>query len=61
MMVRLNDYIAFGVPNVWLIDPDSERSYVATTAGLIEAHDNILRTANPNIVVPIVELFEGLR
>jgi Uma2 family endonuclease len=61
VMIRLNDYLAFGVPNVWLIDPDSEHSYVATTAGLIEAHDNILRTANPEIVVPVSELFQALK
>jgi Uma2 family endonuclease len=61
MMERLDDFRAFGVPNVWLIDPRRERSYFATSTGLIEAHDNILRTANPEISVPIAELFEGLR
>jgi Uma2 family endonuclease len=61
MMERVDDYLAFGVPNVWLIDPRRERSYLATSTGLIEAHDNILRTVNPEIAVPVAELFEGLR
>lgn len=61
MMERLEDYLAFGVPNVWLIDPRRERSYLATSSGLIEAHDNILRTETPEIVVPITELFESVR
>jgi Uma2 family endonuclease len=61
MMERLDDFLTFGVPNVWLIDPRRERSYFTTSTGLIEAHDNILRTANPEITVPLAELFEGLR
>jgi Uma2 family endonuclease len=60
MMARINDYLAFGVPNIWVIDPDGERSYFATAAGLMESHENILRTADPEIVVPVFELFENL-
>lgn len=61
MMERLDDYMSFGVPNVWLIDPRRERSYFATAAGLIEAHDNTLRSTNPGIILPVSELFESLR
>jgi hypothetical protein len=47
-------------------DPDLStagfrRSYVATSEGLIEAHDNILRTTNPDIIVPVLKLFERPR
>jgi Uma2 family endonuclease len=61
MMERLDDYMSFGVPNIWLIDPRRERSYFATAAGLIEAHDNTLSTTNPEITLPVSELFESLR
>jgi Uma2 family endonuclease len=61
MMERLDDYMSFGVPNVWLIDPRRERSYFVTAAGLIEAHDNTLRSTNPEIILPVSELFESLR
>jgi Uma2 family endonuclease len=60
MMERLEDYRIFGVPNVWLVDPRRERSYFANVSGLFEAHDNILRTENPEIVLPVAELFESL-
>ncbi len=61
MTNRLNDFLAFGVPNVWLIDPYRERCYVAAPAGLSEAHDNIPRTANPEITIPFSDLFASLR
>jgi Uma2 family endonuclease len=61
MIERLEDYLAFGVPNVWLIDPRRERSYFATSTGLMDAHDNLLHTANPGITVPVAELFESVR
>jgi Uma2 family endonuclease len=61
MMERVDDYLAFGVPNAWLIDPRRQRSYSATSSGWIEAHDNILRTETPEIVVPVAELFERVR
>jgi Uma2 family endonuclease len=60
MMDRVHDYLAFGIPHIWLIDPYRERCYFATADGLIEAHDNILRTSNPEIVIPAFELFAKL-
>jgi len=61
MMERLDDYLAFGVPYVWVIDPRRQRCYAYTAAGMTEAHDKILRTANPEIEIPVPELFASLR
>jgi Uma2 family endonuclease len=61
MQERIDDYLNFGVPNVWVIDPRRARCYVFTKGAMVEAKDNILRTSNPDIVVPANELFESLR
>jgi len=57
---RIDDYLAFGVPNVWLLDPRSRRAFVCTGNGMLEVKDGILRTANPELVVPLAEIFESL-
>jgi Uma2 family endonuclease len=56
---RLDDYLAMGVPNVWLLDPQTRRAYTATIAeGLAEVKSGVLRTENPAFEVPLDEIFE---
>ena len=55
---RLDDYVAMGVPNVWVIDPGTRRGYRYTSEGFLEAKDGILRASNPDIAVPLAALFE---
>jgi Uma2 family endonuclease len=54
---RIDDYLNFGVPYVWVINPRSLRAFVHTAEGNYEAKDGILRTVNPDIVIPLAELF----
>ena len=56
---RIDDYLKFGVPYVWLIDPATRRAWVYTKAGIQEA-DGILKTENPSLSVPLVEIFAGI-
>jgi Uma2 family endonuclease len=58
MQERIDDYLGFGVPYVWIINPRSRRAFVYTADGSHEAKDGILRTANPELVIPLAELFE---
>ncbi len=57
---RVNDYLQFGVPTVWVLDPATRRGYVYTAGGIrTEALDGILRAANPGfagIELPMSEL-----
>jgi len=53
---RIDDYLAFGVPHVWVVNPRKLRAFHYTVDGIKEAKDGILRTTNPEIVVPILEL-----
>jgi len=53
---RVDDYIAFGVPYIWLLNPETHKAYRCTGEGMLEVKE--LRTADPEIVVPLEALFE---
>jgi Uma2 family endonuclease len=53
---KIDDYIAFGVPYIWLLNPENHKAYHCTVEGMLEVRE--LRTANPEIVVPVEALFE---
>ncbi|MGA3028145.1 MAG: Uma2 family endonuclease [Bryobacteraceae bacterium] len=59
---RIQDYLQFGVPTVWLIDPKTRRAFVYTPDGVRrEAADGVLRAANPEhpeIEIALSALFE---
>ena len=57
MMERIADYLKFGVPNIWIIDPATHKGYSATDRGLLEARDGFLRTASPDFALSLEELF----
>ena len=55
---RIDDYLAMGVPYVWVLDPETKRAYAATSAeGLCEVKSGALQTANPVLKVPLAEIF----
>jgi Uma2 family endonuclease len=56
---RIDDYLAMGVPYVWVIDPQTRKAYSATAeSGLCEVKTGVLKTENPALAVPLAELFE---
>jgi Uma2 family endonuclease len=56
---RIDDFLAMGVPYVWLIDPSTRQAYTATAAqGLCEVKSGILKTENPALEMPLSEVFE---
>jgi Uma2 family endonuclease len=56
---RIDDYLKFGVPNIWMIDPESRRAYTYNPEGSREVKDGILRTGNPEIFLDLAEVFEA--
>jgi Uma2 family endonuclease len=59
MQERIDDYLAFGVAYIWLVDPRTKRAWVCTAAaGMQEVKDGVLRTANPDIEVLLAEIFQ---
>ena len=57
MQQRIDDYLAFGVRYVWVIDPRSHRAWAHTTEGVREVKDGFLRAENPDITLPLAEIF----
>ena len=54
----IDDYLSFGVPYVWVLDPRTKRAYVYTSEASHEVKD-ALRTQNPAIAVPLSEHFSA--
>jgi len=54
---KIDDYLNFGVRFVWVIDPRVRRGYVYTLEGSREAKDGVLRTIDPEIALPLTDLF----
>jgi len=61
MQERIDDYLKFGVPYVWVIHPRTHRAWEHTKDGSHEAKDGILRTENPEIELPLPEIFQALQ
>ena len=57
IQLKLADYLAFGVPYIWVIDPCSRRAFVYTQTGMREVRET-LETENPKIRVALQEIFE---
>jgi Uma2 family endonuclease len=55
---RLDDYAAMGVANIWVVDPHTRRGYSYAGGSFLEVADGVLRTANPEISVPLSAIFE---
>ena len=54
---RIDDYLAMGVPYVWVLDPAAKAAYlVSRTAGTNQVTD-VLKTQNPTIELPLSEIF----
>jgi len=54
---RVDDYLASGVPNVWILEPVLRKGYICTQSGFNEPGDGILRVAESRIHVPLAEVF----
>ena len=53
---RLDDYIRFGVANIWVIDPWKGRARTIDTAGWHTVLDGRLRTGDGLIALPLGEV-----
>jgi len=60
MQQKIDDYLRFGVPYVWVINPRDQRAWACTKDGNAEVPDGVLRTENPSLAIPLNEIF-GLR
>ena len=54
---RIDDYLAFGIPCVWVIRPETGRAWIHTSDGSREAKDGFLRNPAGDIAVPLASIF----
>jgi len=57
MQEKIDDYLNFGVSYVWIINPWNRKAYIVTQAGMVEAKSGVLETHDPDIAVPLSDLF----
>jgi Uma2 family endonuclease len=58
LLERVNDYLTFGVRYVWVLDPRSRRAHIYNSEGVHELKDGMLWTSDPEILVPLDQLFD---
>jgi hypothetical protein len=47
-----------GIPNLWVLDPASQRAWTITREGHLEVLDGILRTTDGRVTLPVADLFQ---
>ena len=60
LQARVDDYVAFGVDHIWVIDPSTRHAYVAGRTGFIEVDSDAFEVLGTPIRVSISELFANL-
>jgi len=60
VITRLNDYLAMGVPNLWLIDPIERAAFTYTREGLRLVEDSRIAIPSSPIYLDLPELFSAL-
>ena len=61
MQERFDDYLAMGVENIWVLDPETLRGWTVTELGHLEARDLIFRTVDQALVMPLSEVLSEAR
>jgi Uma2 family endonuclease len=59
LLDKVEDYLRFGVPCVWGIDPETRRAFVYTAEGSHRVTDGVLRNRTGDLEAPLGEVFPG--
>ena len=58
---KVRDYLGFGVPYVWVIDPTNRTATTYTPhQGTLVTGDGVLQTVDPEIIISLPDLFAAL-
>ena len=55
---RIKEYLDFGVPVVWLVDPEEKKVWIYRQTGMEEASGNTLRVEGTEVDIPLDEIFD---
>lgn len=56
---RVQDYLEFGVPVVWIIDPRERKVWIYRRNGMQEAVGEVVKLEGTSIEVPFSEIFDS--
>jgi Uma2 family endonuclease len=59
MEAKIDDYLAFGVSHIWVIDPREKRAWSYTSEGKRES-SVVLTTSDPRLTLKLDEVFSAL-
>jgi hypothetical protein len=57
MQERIDDYLLFGVENIWILDPIRKRAFWADSNGTYPSPDGIVQTKNAELLVDFAPLW----
>ncbi len=55
---KMEDYLAFGVSCVWVVDPETRRAWWYTSSGARERRDGFLRNPAGDLAIPLTTIFK---
>ena len=61
LQARVDDYLNFGVSNIWILDPVSRHAYICDRTGFHEPQSHVLEVPQTPISIPLDGLFAQLR
>lgn len=61
IQARADEYLAMGVPEVWIVDPESLRTYICDSSGLNEVRDRLLVTKDGRVRLDLDAIEQDLR
>ncbi len=57
LRARVEDYLAMGIENIWVLDPETRCGWYALAEGYKKAEEDRLVTRDSQVTMPIGELF----
>ena len=54
---KIADYLKVGVRYIWVIGPHARGAFIHSATGMHAVEDGVLRTSDPDIAVPLAEIF----
>jgi Uma2 family endonuclease len=57
---RISDYASFGVPNIWVFDPEKRQVWICTADAMTKFTGTVLTAIDTDITVPLDDIWSDL-